>query len=69
MARKKWDQRCKKTKNCCGLIITKGLMGGNRGIPQLEDMLALYEVAAIDLTALGMGVLEKQMKADWDLEY
>ena len=26
-ARKKWDQRCKKTKGYCGLVIAKGSKG------------------------------------------
>jgi hypothetical protein len=65
-ARKKWDQRCKKTKQVCGLVIAKGMTGANRGNPTLGDMLALYEVKALSQEELGIGVLEKQMVMDWD---
>jgi hypothetical protein len=57
-ARKKWDQRCKKTKGYCGLVIAKGLKGSNRGNPDLGDMLALYEVRSLSAKELGLGPLE-----------
>ena len=44
-ARKKWEQRCKKTKGFCGLVIARGLKGASRGNPQLNDMMALFETA------------------------
>jgi hypothetical protein len=65
-ARKKWDQRCKKTKQICGLVIAKGMTGANRGNPTLSDMLALYEVKALSQEDFGIGVLEKQMVMNWD---
>jgi hypothetical protein len=57
-ARKKWDQRCKKTKGYCGLVIAKGSKGAAKGNPQLSDMVALYEVRAISEKELGLGPLQ-----------
>ncbi len=65
-ARKKWDQRCKKTKQVCGLLIAKGMTGSSRGNPKVTDMLALYEVNAIAPDDFGIGTLEKQMLMDWE---
>jgi hypothetical protein len=57
-ARKKWDQRCKKTKGYCGLVIAKGLKGSTRGNPNLGDMLALFETRSISPKELGLGSLQ-----------
>lgn len=57
-ARKKWDQRCKKTQGWCGLIIAGGLTGAARGNPQIRDMLALFEAPALSATELGLGTLQ-----------
>lgn len=57
-ARKKWDQRCKKTKGICGLVIAKGLKGASRGNPQISDMLALFEAKSISSKELGLGSLQ-----------
>ena len=57
-ARKKWDQRCRKTKGFCGLVIAKGLRGQSRGQPELKDMLALFEVRSLPAQELGLGALE-----------
>lgn len=57
-ARKKWDQRCKKTKGHCGLVIAKGLKGASRGNPQLNDMMALFETRSISAKELGLGSLQ-----------
>lgn len=57
-ARKKWDQRCRKTKGFCGLVIAKGLKGQSRGQPDLKDMLALFEVRSLASQDLGLGALE-----------
>jgi hypothetical protein len=57
-ARRKWDQRCKKTKGYCGLVIAKGSKGAAKGNPQLGDMVALYEVRAISDRELGLGPLQ-----------
>lgn len=57
-ARKKWDQRCKKTQGYCGLVIAKGLKGSNRGNPEFKDMLALFEARTISSKELGLGLLE-----------
>lgn len=57
-ARKKWDQRCKKTKGHCGLVIARGLKGSSRGNPQLSDMMALFETRSISEKELGLGSLQ-----------
>lgn len=57
-ARKKWDQRCKKTKGYCGLVIAKGLRGSSKGNPKIDDMLALFEVRSISSKELGLGPLQ-----------
>ncbi len=64
-ARKKWDQRCKKTKGYCGLIVSKGLTGATRGNPQFKDMMALFEAKAMSPQDLGMGTLQLTMAVDW----
>ncbi|XGW00098.1 MAG: hypothetical protein ACAF41_14325 [Leptolyngbya sp. BL-A-14] len=64
-ARKKWDQRCKKTNGCCGLIIAKGLTGASRGNPQFKDMVALFEARSLTAKDLGLGTLQLQLAADW----
>ena len=56
-ARKKWNQRCQKTKGFCGLIIARGLTGASRGNPQLKDMMALFEVQTLPPEDLGLGTL------------
>jgi hypothetical protein len=57
-ARKKWDQRCKKTKGFCGLVIAKGLKGASRGKPEFKDMMALFETRSLSPKELGLGTLE-----------
>lgn len=57
-ARKKWNQRCKKTQGYCGLIIAKGLTGASRGNPQLRDMMALFEARSLSPQDLGIGTLQ-----------
>jgi hypothetical protein len=64
-ARKKWDQRCKKTKGICGLLIAKGLTGASRGNPGLKDMMVLYEVRSLSSEDLGLGTLERKFAVDW----
>lgn len=64
-ARKKWDQRCKKTKGYCGLIIAKGLTGSTRGNPQFKDMMALFETRALSPKELGLGTLQLSLAVDW----
>ncbi len=64
-ARKKWDQRCKKTKGCCGLIIARGLTGANRGNPQFRDMMALFETHSLSPKELGLGTLQLRLAVDW----
>jgi hypothetical protein len=64
-ARKKWDQRCKKTKGYCGLVIAKGLTGASRGNPSVKDMMALFEVRSLSSEDLGLGTLERKFAVDW----
>lgn len=55
---KRWHRSCQKNKGYCGLIVAMGATGGSRGNPQPKDMLALFEVKAVDGEELGMGILE-----------
>jgi hypothetical protein len=59
-ARTKWNQRCRKTKGFCGLVIAKGITGASRGNPRVTDMVALYEMVALKPEALGLGILHKE---------
>lgn len=65
-ARKKWDQRCKKIKGYCGLIVAKGLTGASRGNPQPSDMMALFEARSLSSRELGLGML--QLMPQFELE-
>ncbi|MGL5081052.1 MAG: DUF6930 domain-containing protein [Microcoleaceae cyanobacterium] len=57
-ARKKWEQRCKKTKGYCGLVIAMGLTGTSRGQPQFKDMMALLEGRSLSSEDLGLDKLK-----------
>lgn len=57
-ARKKWEQRCKKIKGYCALIVAKGLTGATRGNPQPRDMMAFFEAKALSARELGLGMLQ-----------
>ncbi len=63
-ARQKWDQRCKKTKGYCGLIIARGLTGASRGNPQFNDMMAFFEARSLSAKDLGMGTLQLMPQFD-----
>lgn len=65
-ARKRWDQRCKKTKGYCGLVVAKGLTGAARGNPQLPDMMALFEARNLESKDLGLGTLQRQIMLDFE---
>lgn len=65
-ARKKWDQRCKKTKGYCGLVIAKGLTGAARGNPQVQDMMALFEGRSLSPKELGLGTLQRIVQLDFE---
>jgi hypothetical protein len=65
-ARKRWDQRCKKTKGYCGLVIAKGLTGASRGNPQMPDMMALFEARSLSGKELGLGTLQRIVQLDFD---
>lgn len=54
----RWHRSCKKTQGYCGLVVSMGAKGNNRGKPQPKDMLALFETKAIDGAELGMGILK-----------
>ncbi|MBE9127245.1 DUF6930 domain-containing protein [Coleofasciculus sp. LEGE 07081] len=57
-ARRKWDQRCKKNKGYCGLVIAMGLTGASRGNPKPRDMMALFETRSLSAKELGLGMLQ-----------
>ncbi|MGF1539726.1 MAG: hypothetical protein ACFCU5_04625 [Pleurocapsa sp.] len=57
-ALKRWHQRCQKTKGFCSLAIAMGAKGGSRGNPQPKDMLAIFEIKAINSKELGIGMLQ-----------
>jgi hypothetical protein len=63
-ARQKWDQRSKKTKGWCGLVIARGLKGASRGNPQLKDLLGLFEVRSRSASDLNMGILQLLPQVD-----
>ncbi len=63
-ARRKWDQRCKKTGGYCGLIIAKGWKGASKGNPNLKDMMALFEVRSLPPDELGLGSLQLMPSMD-----
>lgn len=58
VARRQWDQLCKKTKGQCGLVIAMGATGNSRGNPGLKNMLALFEGRSLSPKELGLGLLE-----------
>ena len=57
-ARRKWERRCKKTNDYCGLIIARGFSGASRGNPGLNDMMAFFEVQSLKPEELGLGELK-----------
>ena len=57
-ALKRWHQRCQKTQGLCGLAIAMGATGESRGNPQPKDMLAIFEIKAINSKELGIGMLQ-----------
>ncbi len=67
-ARRKWDQRCQKTKGYCGVIIARGLKGASKGNPQLGDMMALFEARSLSSEELGLGMLQLIPQFGFELE-
>ncbi|MFQ3616126.1 MAG: hypothetical protein SNJ57_20510 [Cyanobacteriota bacterium] len=63
-ARRKWDQRCKKTKGQCGLIVAMGLTGKSRGNPTLQHMLGFFEVRSLSPEEAGLGTLQLLPRPD-----
>jgi hypothetical protein len=57
-ARKKWNQRSKKTQGYCGLLIAQGLTGKARGNPGIRDTIALLETKSLSNDDLGLGTLQ-----------
>ncbi len=57
-AKKKWNQRCKKTKGWCGFVIAEGVTGQSRGQPTIKDFVALFEVRSLSVKALNLGTLQ-----------
>ncbi|MGC9505815.1 DUF6930 domain-containing protein [Baaleninema sp.] len=56
--RKKWNKNKQQSQGYCGFILAMGATGANRGNPQLRDMMAFYEIPAIDPDELGLGLLQ-----------
>jgi hypothetical protein len=55
---KKWQQRCKQTKNHCILLISSGVTGKNRGNPQMRDIQGIFELKVLDAKKdLGLATL------------
>ncbi len=63
-ARRKWDQRCKKTKGQCGLIVAMGLTGKSRGNPSLQHMLGFFEARSLSSEEVGLGTLQLLSQPD-----
>ncbi len=57
-ARKKWNQRSKKTKGYCGLVIAQGLTGKARGNPGIRETIAFLETKSLSNDDLGLGTLQ-----------
>jgi hypothetical protein len=57
-ARKKWNQRVKKTKGYCGLVIAQGVTGKARGNPGIKETIALIETKSLSDKDLGLGTLQ-----------
>ncbi|MBE9167944.1 hypothetical protein IQ238_10575 [Pleurocapsales cyanobacterium LEGE 06147] len=65
-ALKRWHRHCHQAKGYCGLIIAMGATGAARGNPQPQDMLALFEVKAVNGEELGMGMLQLLPNLDFE---
>ncbi len=57
-ARKKWNQRSKKTKGYCGLILAQGVTGKARGNPGIKETIAFLETKSLSNDDLGLGTLQ-----------
>ena len=57
-ARKKWNQRSKKTKGYCGLLVAQGLTGKARGNPGIRETIAFLETKSLSNDDLGLGTLQ-----------
>jgi hypothetical protein len=57
-ARYKWQQRSKKTKGYCGLLVAQGLTGKARGNPGVRDTVAFLETRSLSNDDLGLGTLQ-----------
>jgi hypothetical protein len=56
--RKQWNQRSKKPKSYCGLLIAQGLTGKARGNPGVRETIALLETKSLSQEELGLGTLQ-----------
>ncbi|GAB4472840.1 MAG: hypothetical protein OHK0037_33000 [Elainellaceae cyanobacterium] len=63
-ARHKWDQRCKKTKGQCGLVVAMGLTGKSRGNPMMKHMLGFFEARSLSSEEVGLGTLQLLSRPD-----
>jgi hypothetical protein len=57
-AREKWNQRSKKTKGYCGLIVAHGLTGKARENPGIKETIAFLETKSLSNDDLGLGTLQ-----------
>ena len=57
-ARKKWNQRSKKTQGYCGLLVAHGLTGKARGNPGIRETIAFLETKSLSNDDLGLGTLQ-----------
>jgi hypothetical protein len=63
-ARKKWNQRSKKTQGYCGLIVAQGLTGKARGNPGVRETIAFLETKSLSNDDLGLGTLQLMRHLD-----
>ena len=54
----RWDYLCHHNKGYCGVVVAMGATGANRGDPQAKDMLALFQVKAVNGADIGMEILQ-----------
>ncbi|MGQ9838506.1 MAG: DUF6930 domain-containing protein [Cyanobacteriota bacterium] len=54
MARKRWERRCRDTGGYCGLVVAMGVTSVRPEL-QMQHILALFEMQALNPTRLGLG--------------
>ena len=56
-AKRQWEQRCKKAKGFCGLIVAMGLSGAKGANQSLKNLMGFYELPSTTAEAQGLGTL------------